>query len=381
MGALLMSLAPLGCGSAEEVSATESVGSVQDELLTAPGAWYTTRPHFAWCTFNSASPVPGCVGGFSHNSQGGANTVTQLGTGRYRVALQGMASAGNYQVVALGTSDHCNPHTFAVTASGVSVDVTCRTGSGALHNSSFVLSYLREVNRGGVLGAYARVRGTVNPPQPLDSWNSSGAGITATRLGVGQYSIDFANQSSPNDTVLVTAASPQLGHCKARAWGNVGGPVGAVRVLVDCYNFFNAFQDNDFSVSYGRNIRGDARNSAATGTQGGFSRVSAAGVTNPSFSRNICAAGGNSSTRTGVGTYADRIHALSVNHAAEPPTVALTGAVGAGPSYCNLGGLWGFPPPPADPVVNVRCFNGTGSATQDSEHTAEFMFQQGPGGC
>jgi hypothetical protein len=243
-------------------------------------------------------------------------------------------------------------------------------------DNSFVVTYVREFNTGGVLGAYARVRGTVNPPPISDTWNSTGGAIAAARTATGQYRVDFAGQSTSADTVMVTAASTSLvGHCKTRSWGSIAG---GVSVLVDCYNFAGAFQDNDFTISYGRNVRADARNYLATGSQGGFSRVTAGGAVNPSFSRNSCAAGNNTTVHPAVGTYADKIHVVAATPVYGLPNVALTAAIGSGPSYCNLIS-WSSSLPASDPIVNVRCFSGTGIA-QDSEHVSQFILHA-PGGC
>jgi hypothetical protein len=374
-GAMLLALN--GCGSGTDPG-TEAVGSMQEELLTLPGAWYTTTPHFAWCTVNSAAPTPNCVVPFSHNSLGGSNTVVKLATGRYRVTMPGMAFNGNPQAVALGTSHHCHSNTFGTTGSGVVIDVACRTAAGAMTDGSFVVTYLREFNTGGVLGAYARVRASFGgAPLVNDTWNSTGGAISATRITTGQYNVDFAGQAATADTVMVTAASTGLaGHCKARTWGAIGA---AVRVVVDCYNPAGGYQDNDFTISYGRNIRGDARNTTPTGTQGGFSRVTAGGAVNPTFSRNSCVAGSNSSTHPAVGTYADKIHVVAASPTYSLPNVALTMAVGPGPSYCNLSSLWSTSLPTSDPIVNVRCYSGAGTA-QDNEHNSSFMLQA-PSGC
>jgi len=374
-GAFLLALN--GCGSGTDPG-IEAVSSTQEDLLTLPGPWYTTTPHFAWCTVNSASPTPGCVLPFSHNSLGGTNTVVKLAIGRYRVTMPGMAFNGNPQAVALGTSHHCHSNTFGTTGSGVVIDVACRTAAGAMTDGSFVVSYLREFNTGGVLGAYARVLASFGAaPLVNNTWNSTGGAIAATRITAGQYNVDFAGQAATADTVMVTAASTGLpGHCKARTWGAI---VGAVRVVVDCYSPAGGYQDNDFTISYGRNIRGDARNTLPSGTQGGFSRVTAGGAVNPTFSRNTCAAGSNTSTHPAIGTYADKIHVVAASPTYGLPNVALTMAVGPGPSYCNLSSLWSTSLPTSDPIVNVRCFNGAGTP-QDTEHNSSFTLQAA-GGC
>jgi hypothetical protein len=289
-----------------------------------------------------------------------------------------MAGQGNPQAVALGTSQHCHSNTFGVSGSGVVIDVACRNPAGTLVDGSFVVTYLREFNTGGVLGAYARVRASFGlGPLVSDTWNSTAGAITATRIATGQYNVDFAGQAATADTVMVTAASTGLaGYCKARAWGSIGA---AVRVVVDCYGTTGAFQDNDFTISYGRNVRGDARNTSPAGTQGGFSRVTAGGAVNPTFSRNSCVAGNNTTAHPAVGTYADKIHVVPAAASYGLPNVALAMAVGSGPSYCNLGSIWSSATPGNDPIVNVRCFNAAGVA-QDSEHNASFMLQA-PGGC
>jgi hypothetical protein len=106
--------------------------------------------------------------------------------------------------------------------------------------------------------------------------------------------------------------------------------------------------------------------------------VTAGGAVNPSFSRNSCAAGNNTSLHPAVGTYADTIHVVAATPVYGLPNVALTAAVGSGPSYCNLTS-WSSSLPASDPRVNVRCFSGTGTP-QDSEHVSQFLLHA-PGGC
>lgn len=369
------------CGAAAcagNDGAEEAIAQQSAELLTLPGAWYTSAPQYATCLYRAVSVSAACASPQSMNSLGGVNGVTRVGVGQYRVFLGGMSGNGNAQLVAIGNNNvRCNLATIGPAGAGVQAEVRCRAPSGVGVDSEFELSYYREKNIGGPLGAYARVRGFVAPLTVFDGWNSQGSYISATTLGVGRYRVQFGRQTFPNGTVLVTSATGQPGHCKAASMSALPGGAG-VQVDVNCFSLSGNPQNDEFSISYNQNVRGDARNSLAIGTQGGFSRVTAWAAVNPSFSRNTCAAGANSAAFLGVGKYTDRFHAIGTSPGVRP-SAALVTAFGPDSSYCKLSQVWSAPPG-ADASLAVQCFRGDGAVPLNSEHNAMFTLQDN-GGC
>jgi hypothetical protein len=360
----------VGCGTQENGAA--EIETVSSPLLQSVGAFYTTAPSYGWCGV-PGMPIDGpCHGGYSTNSTGATNTVAHLSTGRYRVLFPGLASGGNVQLGSIGSNVHCNVLGTAPVAGGQTVDVICRAPSGALADSSVAVSYYRDTNVGGVLGAYALVHG-IGAVSVANIWNSSGGGVTAIKTGTGAYRVVVPGQSGLLDTVLVTAAGSQAGHCKVSAWSTTA----TINIDVLCFDFAGNKRDNDFSIAYHRNIRGEPRNTLPTGTQGAFALVNAPGGISAAFSRNTCAAGANSATLLG-GVYTEIYHVVTTSHG-EVPVLGLVTAVGPTGAYCNLQHL------PIQGVVSdskgfVNCFSPDGQAVVSTQHTSMFMIQD-VGGC
>jgi hypothetical protein len=366
--------ASVGCSSATDAGAEgELVAHAEQPLLLIPGAFYTVAPSYGWCTSTQPNLSADCHPGYSSNSTGAVSTVTRLAVGRYQVFFPGLLPNGNVQLVGMGGNVHCNPLGTLSSPAGQTVDIVCRTPAGAVVDSRFVVSYYRDTNVGGVLGGYAQVRGTV-PPLVTNPWNSAGGVVSATNTGVGMYRVVFPGQVLGSDTVQITATGPSPVHCKIGNWSNIGG---AVAVDVRCFNFAGAPQNNDFSVSYGRNIRGEPRNTLPTGTQGAFSVVNPGGGVNLAFTRNTCAAGPNTANLFGT-TYTERYHAITT-FLGEVPTGGLVTALGSTGTYCNLAQvpLQGVQ---SDSTLLVNCFTPNGLAAAQSMHTGMVMLQD-QGGC
>lgn len=376
LGQMVLALSGLlvaACSAGVETDEVEALGATQEPLLQNPGAFYTTAPEFGWCGAGGAVPISGdCHAGFSFNSAPGAVTFNRIGLGVYGVRFPGLSHGGNAQVVAQGSNAHCNVTQVAPLAGTEFVQIACRSPSGALVDSRFMVSYYRDTNVGGVLGGYALVRNTT-PLSAIDTWNSTGLPVQTSLTGVGSYRVTFPGQVLGADTVQVTAVSGANVYCKVGNWSSGGG----VAVDVRCFNFAGDPQNSDFSVSYGRNIRGEPRNALPTGTQGGFSVANAAGGVNLTFSKNTCPVGSNSSTLVPPpDQYQDRIAAIGAS-AAERPALGLVTALGAGPSYCNLQTVpihqLGIPS-----IVTVRCFSPNGVMV-NSQHTTMFELQDTKG--
>jgi len=367
--------ASVGCSGAMDAEADgELVARAEQPLLTVPGAFYTDAPSYGWCTSFQPNVSANCHAGYSANSTGGISTTTHLALGHYRVFFPGLLPEGNVQITAIGGNVHCSLLDIASWPAGQTVDLVCRTPAGAAVDSKFVVSYYRDTNVGGVLGGYALVRGAVPPLAVTDSWNSTGGAVVATNTGVGMYRVQFPGQVLGADTVLVTASGSRPVHCKVGNWSSFGG---GVAVDVRCFNFTGAPQNNDFSVSYGRNIRAEPRSTLPTGIQGAFSVVNPGGGVNLAFSRNTCPAGVNTASLFGT-TYNERYHAVTA-FGGEVPIAGLVSALGSAGSYCNLvqGPIQGVQ---SDSTLIVNCFSPNGLTPAPSMHTGMVMLRD-HGGC
>jgi len=190
---------------------------------------------------------------YQYNSTGANNTITKLsGAGRYMVKLPGLAAAGNgnMQVTAYGTgSEWCTGWNWGANGSAQHVQVQCYNAAGALVDSKFTVSYVRN---GNILGrsvccnsdghptAYALAN---NPtaasyvPAASFKFGFDSAGLIK-RLSTGRYEVDF-DWPSDQGTVHVTAIAGGTARCKVEGWGTgtkslvrcttpAGAPVDAV---------------------------------------------------------------------------------------------------------------------------------------------------------
>ncbi|MFZ5896043.1 MAG: hypothetical protein ACOY0T_33615 [Myxococcota bacterium] len=364
-----------GCSGVADEESAESVASVSEPLLGTPGAFYTVAPNFGWCGIAVSSVSGACHGGYSFNSSGGTNSMTRLAAGVYRVRFPGLASGGNAQVSGIGGNVHCGVLSAFPSGADEMVDVICRSAAGALVDSRFLVSYYRDTNVGGPLGAYATVRAASGSPTVTDAWNSSGGAVLVSALGAGVYRVFLPGQAALGNSVFVTAVGSTSVHCHASSWGSAAGGAAAE---VRCFNFTGGLVNGDFSFWYGSNIRGEPRNSLPTGTQGAFSLVNAGGGINPSFSRNSCAAGSNTATLMGVGSYAETYHAIT-QFQGEVPTFGMTMAVSTAGAYCNLAA---FPIQGvrSDSRLSVSCFSPNGAPAASTQHNSMMMLQD-KGGC
>jgi hypothetical protein len=357
----------VGCGA--DSPDGEAIAGETEALLTIPGPFYVNPPGYAWCTVTNADLVSGeCHAGYSFNSGGSPGSHTKFATGRYRVTLPGQLDGGNVQITAAGTNAHCNLVSARASGGAELVDVACFAPSGALVNSRFVVSYYRETNVGGQLGAYAFVRGGATPSL-TNVWNSTGSGASVSRSAPGVYRVAFPGQSFGGDTVHVTSAGS--GYCKVATFT-------AGVVDVRCFSLGGVAADMDVSVFSGKNVRGEPRNTLPTGVQGGFSRITAAAVVEPTFSRNTCTTGSNTAVATGVGTYLEKYHAITA-FPGEVPIGALVTAYGPDSGYCNL-----LQPPiqgvRSDSTLLVQCFRADGTKAP-SAHTSMVFLKDAGGSC
>jgi hypothetical protein len=358
----LCGAALLGCGELQE---GDDLEVVQAPLLGIPGPFYTRAPAFGFCGHAGGFV---CHGGYSHNSNGAKPTLLRRAVGMYRVTFENMPVNGNVQVVSAQGNSHCNVSGQVSSGTGVGVDVFCRAPSGAQVDTKFMLSYYRDDNVGGILGGYANVNG-VAPFTTSNTWNSTGGPINVQSFGPGNYRVTFTGQAGGGDNAQVTAATAAGAYCTLGGW-NAGA------VDVRCFNSAGAPANVSFSVFYGRNVRGEPRNTLPSGTQGALVAVLAGGGVDPARSRNTCQAGANAAVLQN-NEYAETYHAITASQA-EVPLTSLVSAMSTTGAYCNL---TRFPVQGvlANSTGLVSCFTPGGAATT-AMHSSMFIIQD-RGGC
>ena len=187
---------------------------------------------------------------YSYSSSGQSNTITQTGTGLYRVDFPGLGTevGGNVQVTAYGWgSERCKVSSWGSDGSKVSANIACFDSQGIAVDALFTASYLRATGpwpffNGGYLWADQPTAASYTPYSTYQ-WNSSGANNTVQRIGVGSYYATFPGITVNGGTVEVTAYGPGSEYCKVSSWGsNV--------VYVNCFNSSGQAADTRFTLSF-----------------------------------------------------------------------------------------------------------------------------------
>ena len=358
----------LGCGEARNEDDPAGVETAQGALLGIPGAFYTIAPAYGFC---GSTSLVDCHGGYSFNSRGAKPTFLKRGIGLYRVMFDNQPADGNAQVVASASTAHCNVAAQFPSGTGVGIDVFCRAPTGAQVDAQFMLSYYRDSNVGGPLGGYASVSG-VAPFTTSNAWNSSGGPIAVQSFGPGVYRVTFSGQVVGGDNAQVTALTSGGAYCTLAATGWTGGTVD-----VRCFTSAGALANVNFSVSYGHNVRGEPRNTLATGTQGSLVVVGSAGGVDAARSRNSCQTGANAAVQQQPGNlFVETYHAVTAT-LGEVPLMSLASGMSNAGIYCNLGHF---------PIQGVRsesrgtvnCFAPDGTSTT-SVHSSMFIIQDRTG--
>jgi hypothetical protein len=365
----LCGTASFACGGVDPQPAGAELEERQAPLLANPGPFYQQAPAFAFC---GSLETLECHGGYSFNSRGAKPDFLRRGAGMYRVMFENQPSDGNAQVASASGNIHCNVAAQFPSGTGVGLDVFCRAPTGALTDARFMLSYYRDPNVGGSLGGYAYVSG-VAPFTTSNTWNSSGGAITVQGVGVGIYRVNFTGQIPGGDNAQVTALSSGGAYCTLGPAGWSGGVVD-----VRCFSSAGVPSNVSFSVSYGHNVRGEPRNTLATGTQGALVVVGATGLVDQVRSRNTCQVGLNTGTVQQPGNlYNEIYHAVTATQA-EVPLMSLVSAMASDGVYCNLK-RFPIQGVKSDSRGFVSCFTPTGVSTT-ATHSSMFIIHD-RGGC
>jgi hypothetical protein len=197
-------------------------------------------------------PGPGAAA-YQWNSAGARPTTTRVEKGYYKVRFHGqLNSKANVVLTAFGTDPtFCQVIAWGSDGAGTDVQVFCYDTAGNLADSSFALRYewrqFTGVPTQTLAGYVLASKSTTASYTPTSQFNASGTANSATRAGVGTYSVAYpglAGGIDSSSTVLLTASAIGPSYCKPTNWGMSGG---AVTVNARCFNHTGAPADRAYS--------------------------------------------------------------------------------------------------------------------------------------
>jgi hypothetical protein len=233
------------------VECFDAAGAASDEYFTIlylkspPG---TTSTSYAWA-FSSTAASYDAASDYAFNPTGGAITATRAGVGVYQMEFTGAGAlgvdGGHVQVTAYGgTNQRCKVGSWYLDV----VTVLCFDSAGAPADSEYTLLYLKPDAEDDAL-AFAWADDELSAsytPDPFYSFNSGDGPITASRFGVGSYSMDFSGfglRGIEGGHVQVTAYGGADTRCAVSGWG--------VEVIsVSCHDSAGAPADSLYDVLF-----------------------------------------------------------------------------------------------------------------------------------
>jgi hypothetical protein len=251
--------------------------------------------------------------------------------------------------------------------------VRCHNGAGVPADSTFVATIYDNSprERGGY--AYVTNAGTIMTLHASRSWIHTGAGMSITRHGTGDYTVFFPGMLTTETDDLGTALVSSVGgtepdYCKVKNLTSVGD---TIRVQVGCFRG-GVPRDDSFAVQY------TYKSVVAPGQLGGYLRGNQ--PTTPSyepdrtFSYSIMEvltplSGVPRAERRAVGSYT----AIYPGLPASPKKASHVTAFGNDANYCKVG-LWLTDSSTSGTRAGVYCFNSAG-ALVDSQYMHSFMLQ------
>lgn len=295
---------------------------------------------------------------YAYNSSGNsvANTVTQTGTGSYRVDFPGLGAetGGNVQVTAYGGgSDRCKVGNWYSSDGTLSATVYCHNTAGQLEDSPFTASYVRRPGTGaGATGGYLwadQPTADTYTPSAAYQYNATGARNTITRSGVGQYMATFPGVSLSGGSVEVTAYGSGSEYCKVASWGND-------TVWVNCFDSSGAPADTYYTLNFTDQSPGGTMSyQYAWADQPSADNYTPSGYYQKGFINRECGtdAGTVTISRNGVGSYTAFLPVLSPTGSSVKVT-----AYGWANETCKVVGWYGSGDGTA---VNIACFDPSGN--------------------
>jgi hypothetical protein len=358
--------APEMDGAGVETAGTEEVGSTTQASTTGT---------YGWVWANQATGTYNPAAGFSFNSSGGVNQVSNSGVGTYSVTFPGLGGAGgNVQVTAYGSgSERCKVMGWSQSGTSEVVSVACHTAAGAPVNTLFTATYYRSTSpdkgafvwaNNGTLASYS--------PSLAYSWNSAGGANSITRSGTGAYAVTLGGMQAhtpEGGNPIVTAYGSGSEHCKIGGWFASGANI---VVNVRCFNTSGSAADTLFSLSYSGALVPAPYNwgayawandsTSATYTPATFysatSSEGLAGISEPQ-------------ARPQGGTTSTGVHFVNYPYMpASNKTIAHSVAYGTTSSYCKVGS---WTAGGTGVTVTTRCFTSAG-AVQGNQYVNRYSF-------
>ncbi|WP_438023971.1 hypothetical protein [Sorangium sp. So ce233] len=358
LSSLAAGIMSAGCGVSYDETGDGEIGSVHQAFVSRTWAYAWAQQATGSFTANSS---------YSRNSsgdvsgQGVDNTVTQLGTGRYRVRFPGIgaSSGGNVQVTAYGSgAERCKVDHWNNSGGDVNAYVNCFTAGGAALNTRFSIAYVRKSGTGSSDEAYVWANdptAAAYTPNLTHQFNSSGVNNTIVRQGVGRYAVTLPWQTAVGGTVEVTAYGPDSDHCKVASWGQSGDDT---VVDVRCFDSAGAPADDRFTLNFARS----APPNGALSYSYAWAHDTAAASYTPSLAYQkgfIAGDSGDVETditagRTSAGRYSVNLPGMS----ATGSNIQVT-AHGTGSEYCKVVGWSGDG---SETQASVACFDESGTS-------------------
>lgn len=354
------------CSEAPELGSEEAEAGAISQAFSSTFAWGFVWAQQATGTFTASAP-------YSRSSSGSANTITQTGTGTYRVDFPGIGNeiGGNVQVTAYGSgSERCKVGSWQSSGTTLQVFVNCFSSAGAATNTLFTAAYVRRPVTAfccGAAGAYlwANQPSTGSyTPSTTYQWNSTGVNNTITRTAVGRYTANLPGMNFVGGTVEVTAYGAGSAHCKVVSWGGTS-------VNVACFTAAGAPVDSFFTLNYDNRVspNGGPSFAYAWADQPATASYTPSATYQYGALASECTsfAGPITIQRTSVGRYAVQIPTLSPTGS----NVQVT-AYGSGGESCKVVG-WGGSG--TGTQVSVACFNAAGAAV-DTRYVVVYTTDQ-----
>jgi hypothetical protein len=209
-------------------------------LALGPGATSAGFGAYAWADDKaSAQYTPDPL--YAFNAAGGAIAAQRSATGTYTLQFAGLSLAtGNVQVTAYNKAGHCN----VVSWSNEQVSVKCYDVTGALSDSRYEVLVTQTADTTPEILGYATTEAASDPGGDLTAsgytFNAAGGTTTATRTGLGMFTVRFAGTDLSTGHVQVTAMGSN-NYCNVNLFDGD-------QVSVACYDTSGAAVDSRFSI-------------------------------------------------------------------------------------------------------------------------------------
>ncbi len=325
----------LGEAPGPSASATTTPAAPPVTPPPVPESMAASKAGFVW-GYNPTSASYTAAGAYLFNSSGGSIAIARSAAGRYSVTFAGLADPGGVaHAQAYGSNNYCNVESWSPSGADQNVNLSCRNPAGALTDSQFTASFAAG-RMGRARFSYlwadnptATTRYAPSADYAYDAVDT--AGLSIQRTGVGKYDVHIpaGGPNLPDPWTVQVSGYATDARCKLASFSE------SSRIAqVNCRTPAGAMVDARFSLTFASNGSAVGR----TDRKYGFYADNEGGTTNPATGLYTVPAPGNGggggivmvTARSGDSTYC---------------TVA---------SWVQSG---------ADMVVDVRCFNPAGDAT------------------